>query len=73
VVVEILGVWSPRGSRFTVHAVLPQEPLPEMNSSARALFVKAARATLADDLSVEVEGLKSDIVDWEGSDEINQY
>ena len=64
----VLGVWSPRNSRFTVHAVLPEEPLPEMNSGSRALFVKAARTALAESLSVNIEGLKSEIVDWEGRD-----
>ena len=71
VALEILGVWSPRGSRFSVHAVLPKEPLPEMNSPARSLFIRAARDTLSAKLGVEVDGLKSDIVDWEGADGVS--
>ena len=66
--VEMLGVWSPRKSRFTVHAIFPREPLPPMNSSARSQFIRAARDATAALLGVNVEGVSQDIVDWEGAD-----
>ena len=63
--VEMLGVWSPRKTSFTVHAAFPQEPLPPMNSSSRSQFVRAARDATATLLGVSVEGVSQDIVDWE--------
>ncbi len=42
-----------------------------MNSPARSLFIRAARDTLSAKLGVEVDGLKSDIVDWEGADGVS--
>ena len=69
VTVTVLGIWSARRVRYTVHAILPQEPLPEMNSGSKALFVKAAKSALAENLGVIIEGVRTDIVDWEGSDE----
>ena len=61
----MLGVWSPRKSRFTVHAIFPQETLPPMNSSARSQFIRAARDATMALLGVSVEGVSQDIVDWE--------
>ena len=40
-----------------------------MNSGSKALFVKAAKSALAENLGVIIEGVRTDIVDWEGSDE----
>ena len=67
--IEVLGVWSPRRTYFTVHAVLPKSPLPSMNKSARALFVKAARKTLAEQIGVAVNGMAPDIVEWNDPNE----
>ena len=67
--VEVLGVWSFRRKNFTVHAVLPDEPLPPMNRSSRAQFVKAARTTLAEQIEASVYGLTPDIVDWDDPNE----
>ena len=67
--IEVLGVWSPRRTYFTVHAVLPKSPLPPMNKSARALFVKAARKTLAKQIGVVVNGMAPDIVEWDDPNE----
>jgi len=63
----MLGVWSPRKSRFTVHAIFPREPLPPMNSSARSQFIRAARDATMALLGVSVEGVSQDIVDWEAT------
>jgi len=62
--VEMLGVWSPRRTHFIVHAVLPKESLPKMNSSARTRFIKAARSALSEKIGVAVHGVTQDIVDW---------
>tara|TARA_Y100000310_G_C20227038_1_gene598442 strand:- start:101 stop:454 length:354 start_codon:yes stop_codon:yes gene_type:complete len=62
--IEVLGVWSPRRTYFTVHAVLPKEPLPSMNRSAQTQFVRAAKKTLAEHIEVNVHGLSPDIVEW---------
>ena len=67
--IEVLGVWSSRRTYFSVHAVLPQEPLPPMNKSARSQFVKAARKTLAEQIEVNVQGLTPDIVEWKDPNE----
>ena len=64
--VEVLGVWSPRRTSYTVHAVLPIERLPHMNKSSRALFVRSAKKTLAEQIGVSVSGLSPDIVEWSG-------
>lgn len=61
----MLGVWSPRRTHFIVHAILPKESLPKMNSSARTRFIKAARLALSDKIGVGVHGVTQDIVDWE--------
>ena len=53
----MLGVWSPRRSYFTVHAVLPKETLPKMNSSARTQFIKAARTSLSEQIGIPVHGV----------------
>ena len=66
--IEVLGVWTTRGKRFIVHAVLPEERLPKINKSSRGLFLKAVRDALSYSLEVTIEGLKADIVDWEGPD-----
>lgn len=62
--VEILGVWSPRRTHFTVHAVLPKETLPKMNSSARTQFIRAVRSALSEQIDLPVHGVTQDIVDW---------
>jgi len=62
--VDVLGVWSPRKTIFTVHAVLPQDPLPPMNRSSRGQFVRTARKILADMVQIPVHGLSPDIVEW---------
>ena len=62
--IEMLGVWSPRRSYFTVHAVLPKETLPKMNSSARTQFIKAARTSLSEQIGIPVHGVTQDVVDW---------
>jgi hypothetical protein len=67
VTVKMLGVWSPRKTRFTVHAVFPTEQLPPMNNSSRAQFIRAARDATAAQLGVPVEGVAQDIVDWEAT------
>ena len=69
IVVEMLGVWSPRKTRFTVHGVFPQELLPPMNGSARAQFVRAARDATKILLGVNVDGVTPDIVDWEATND----
>ena len=60
----MLGVWSPQRRHFVVHAVLPTETLPAMNSSARTQFIKAARSTLSEKIGVPVHGVTQDVVDW---------
>ena len=65
---DVLGVWSTRRVRFSVHAVLPCEPLPPMNRTSRPLFVKAVKQALVDKLAVGVDGCNMEITDWEGSD-----
>ena len=67
--IEVMGVWSSRRTFFTAHAVLPKSPLPLMNKSARALFVKAARKTLAEQIGVVVNGMAPDIVEWDDPNE----
>ena len=67
--IEVLGVWSSRRTSFSVHAVLPQEPLPPMNKSSQSQFVKAARKTLAGQIEVNVRGLTPDIVEWKDPNE----
>ena len=67
VVVEILGIWSPRQTYFTAHAIFPLEPLPPMNHSAQFQFLRAVRTMAAEELSTKIEGVRNNIVDWEGS------
>ena len=68
VMVDVLGVWSPRKSYFTLHGVLPHDQLPTLNRSSKTLFVKAARSALTENIGVPVQGLTPDVVDWERSD-----
>ena len=65
---DILGVWSPQRSTFTVHAVLPKEPLPPMNKKSRQQLLGAIREVLAEQTGAIIAGVASGIIDWEGSD-----
>ena len=62
--VDVLGVWSPRKTYFTVHAVLPKEPLPPMNGASKSQFVRTARKILVDRIHIPIHGLNPDIVEW---------
>ena len=65
---NILGVRSPRGTRMDVQAVFPETPLPQMNSSSKALFIKALKAKALAELEVQITGVSRDIIDWDGND-----
>jgi len=65
---EILAVSSPRGTKMEVQAVFPKTPLPQMNSSSKASFLRALR-TKADEVAGQpVTGISRDIIDWEGTE-----
>ena len=68
VVLSILGVKSPRGTRMDIQAVFPETPLPKMNSSSKTLFIKALKAKVLAELGILVTGVSRDIVDWDGAD-----
>ena len=51
-----------------VQAVFPETPLPKMNSSSKALFIKALKAKALAELEVQITGVSRDIIDWDGND-----
>lgn len=59
---------SKTGAWFRVDGILPQTPMPKMNETERAAFLRALQAQLTKQMKVRISGVTSDIVHWEGEE-----
>lgn len=64
---DVLGVWSSRKVRIDIQAVFPKNQLPQMNDSAKTIFIKALKKAIEDKAGVPVSGLARGIIDWDGN------
>ena len=61
---ELVGTKGVRTSKFTVDAVYPITPLPEMNTNAKVRLVKALKVAAGAAIGMDINGLSQDIIDW---------
>ena len=61
---DLIGTKGLRKPRFTVDAVYPNSPLPDMNINAKVQLVKALKAAAGAVTGMEIHGLVQDVIDW---------